>query len=444
MAQLVRTLGLRDLTLLAVGAVIGSGIFLVPGGILKQVENSVALAGLVWLAGGLLSLLGALTYGELAAMKPEAGGLYVYVRDGFGSLPAFLYGWSLFIAVASGTIAGLAAAFSTYLSAVIPLSPLQAKLAAIAMIAAIAVVNVRGARGSSDMQNWTTLAKVLLVVGISVVLLALGRGYSEMRASLWATGDTLSLASKFGLAMFAALWPYEGWQFITYSAGEAADPKRTFPRALVGSVAFMIAVYLLANFAYGAALGPARFSQSDTIAADSISAVLGPGAARLVSITILVSVFSATNSVLLTAPRVFYAMAEDKLFFSKLAEVHPRFHTPAVAIIALAAWSAVLTWLGKFQELVNYAMFVAWIFYGLGAASVFVYRRRHPEMERPFRVPGYPVTPLIFVGAAAVLVLNVVISTPRNAAIGLGMVLLGLPAYLAWRPRNSAVSSHRN
>jgi APA family basic amino acid/polyamine antiporter len=236
--------------------------------------------------------------------------------------------------------------------------------------------------------------------------------------------------------MIGVLWAYEGWQFVTYCAGETVNPQKDFPRALGASVLFLAGIYLLANFGYLAALGPARAAESDTIAATSIATVLGTSAAKLVALTILVSVFSAINSVSLTAPRVFHAMASDGLFFRKLAEIHPRFHTPAFAITLLGLWSAVLACRGKFQELVNYTMFVAWIFYGLGAASVFAYRRKYPDLPRPYLVPAYPWTPLVFTAAAAALVLNVVISTPRNALIGLGIVALGLPAYALWRFKN--------
>lgn len=435
MAQLVRTLRLRDLILLIIGSVIGSGIFLVPGGILREVDHSVGVASLVWIAGGVLSLLGALSYGELAAARPEAGGLYVFIREGFGSLPAFLYGWAMFLAIASGTIASLAVAFSTYLGAVIPMSASAGKVVAIGVVGVITVVNVWGTRRSSDLQNWTTLIKVLLILVICAILLFLGRGYFAIPAALWTEGMSRSLLSKFGIAMIAVLWAYEGWQFVTYCAGEAVDPQKNFPRSLVSSVLFLMGLYLLANFGYLAALGPARAAESDTIAASSIATVLGLNAAKLVALTILISVFSAINSVSLTAPRVFYAMAADGLFFKKLAEVHSRFRTPAVAVTALGIWSAALSLMGKFQELVNYTMFVAWIFYGLGAAAVFAYRHKYPDLTRPYQVPGYPWTPLVFVLAAAALVLNVVVSTPRNASIGLGIVGLGLPAYALWKTR---------
>ena len=247
MTQLVRTLRLRDLVLLIIGSIIGSGIFLVPGGILRQVDHSIGIASLVWIAGGVLSLLGALSYSELAAMKPESGGLYVYVRDGFGPLPAFLYGWTMFLAIASGTMASLAVAFSTYLGEIVPLGPLAEKIIAIGVIAVITAVNVWGTRHSSDLQNWTTLAKVLLIVMLSAILLLLGHGYSAIPGSLWNENISGSLLSKFGLAMITVLWAYEGWQFVTYSAGEVIEPQKNFPRALFSSVLLMVGLYLVTN-----------------------------------------------------------------------------------------------------------------------------------------------------------------------------------------------------
>jgi len=441
MATLPRTLGLRDLTLLIIGSVIGSGIFLVPGAILRQVAGSMALALLVWFAGGVLSLLGALTYGELSAMNPAAGGLYVYIRDCFGRLPAFLYGWTLFLVIASGSVATLAVAFSTYLGQILPLTNFAGKVASVAMIAAVTAVNVRGTRQSADLQNSTTLVKAGAILVMSAVLFWLGHGFASSGAALWPASESRSLVSGFGLAMIAVLWAYEGWQFATYSAGEAIDPQRNFPRAFLAGIMALIAFYLLANLAYLAALGPVRAAASDAIAATAIAATVSPAGAKLVALAILVSVFSAANSVQLTAPRVFYAMAADGLFFRRLAEVHPRFRTPAFAVLAGGAWSALLACSGTFQQLFTYVIFVGWIFYALAAASIFVYRKRAPDRLRPYRVPGYPWTPLVFILAAAALVANTITATPRDTVAGLGIVLLGLPAYFIWRSRSKGTAS---
>ena len=433
MRNLPRTLGLRDLTLLTVGSVIGSGIFLVPGGVLRQVGGFVVPAMLVWLVGGILSLLGALTYGELGAMRPAAGGLYVYIRDCFGRFPAFLFGWTLFFVIGSGAVATLAVAFGAYLGELVPLTPGLEKLVAVLMIAVVAAVNVAGTRASADLQNWTTAAKVLGILLMSAALLWLGRGFEGSAPALWPARYDAGLASGFGLAMIGVLWAYEGWQFVTYSAGEVVNARRTLPLGLVAGTASLVVIYLFANLGYLAALGPAGVADSDRLAATAVSAVVGPWAAKLVAVIILVSIFSAANGTMLTAPRVFYAMARDRLFFQRLAEVHPRFQTPAFAVAAGAAWSIILAATGTFEQLLTYVVFAGWIFYALAAAAVFVYRRREPDAARPYRVPGYPVTPLLFIIAAAALVLNTVATQPFRAGVGIGIVLVGAPAYLIWR-----------
>jgi basic amino acid/polyamine antiporter, APA family len=439
MASLVRTLRLRDILLLFIGSVIGSGIFLTPGLILKQVHGSVGLAMLVWVAGGIMSLLGALTYAELAAANPEAGGLYCFIRDGFGRLPAFLYGWCLFLVISSATIAALARAFSRYLAEVIPLSTFQSNGAAMAMIAVVAAVNVRGTRHSSDLQNWTTLIKGGLVVVLSLVLLTLGRHAGEIAASAKTSLSGVELFSSFSLAMIAVLWAYEGWQFGTYSAGEVVEPRKVFPRAFLLGSLLLMGLYVVAVAGYLVALGPARASESEAIAATAVNAVLGPWAGKIVALTILISVFSATNSVVLTAPRVFYAMAKDNLFFKTLAEVHPRFHTPAPAIIVLCAWSAALTFAGKFSELIDGVVFIGWIFYGLSGAAIFPLRRRGAGKDLPYRVPGYPWTPIVFLLAAAAVVGNAIFLATkdpnqfRHVLAALILMALGAPAYLFWR-----------
>ncbi len=441
MPELVRTLRLRDLLLLFIGSVIGSGIFLTPGLIFRQLDGSVGLSLLVWLAGGVLSLLGALTYAELAACNPEAGGLYCFIRDGFGRLPAFLYGWCLFLVIASGSVAALARAFSRYLAEIIPLTPWASTIVAVAMIAVVTAVNIWGTRKSADLQNWTTLLKVGIIVVLSIVLLALGHHVRAIPSAMGTTRHGLTLFSSFGLAMIAVLWAYEGWQFGTYSAGEVVDPQRSFPRAFLAGSLLLAGLYMIAVLAYLVALGPAAATASDAIAATAVGEVLGPWAGKLVALTILVSTFSATNSVILTAPRVFYAMAHDDLFFKKLAVVHEKFRTPAFAIVALGVWSAVLTCAGKFSELIGGVIFIGWIFYGLGAAAIFPIRRASAGRPIPYRVPGYPWTPFIFVLVAAAIVGNAIYlafrdpSQFKNLAVAILLFLIGLPAYFFWRKR---------
>jgi APA family basic amino acid/polyamine antiporter len=441
-AELTRTLRERDLLLLFVGSVIGSGIFLTPGLIQRQVGGSVGASLLVWLLGGVLSLLGALTYAELAAANPEAGGLYCYIRDGFGRLPAFLYGWCLFLVIASATIAALAHAFTTYLQEIIPLSPVASSVVTLLMVAVVTAVNIWGTRKSSDVQNVTTLIKAGIIVVLGSVLLALGfsRGthVAEIPAALGTSQTGYAFFSAAGLAMITVLWAYEGWQFGTYSAGEVVDPQRCFPRTFLFGSLILMGLYLFAVIAYLVALGPAQAAQSDTIAATAARAVLGPWAGKLVAATILISTFSSTNSVMLTAPRVFFAMANDNLFFKKLAEVHPRFGTPAAAVLALGVWSCVLASAAGFAKLANGAIFIGWIFYGLGAASIFPIRRANAGKPVPYRVPGYPLTPLLFVLAALAIVGNAIyaaVNDPREFTyllVAIVLMLLGLPGYFFW------------
>jgi len=441
--NLPRTLGLRDLILLTIGSVIGSGIFLVPGAVLRQVNGFIIPALLVWMVGGVLSLLGALTYGELAALKPEAGGLYVYIRDCFGRFPAFLFGWTLFFVISSGAVATLAVAFSAYLGEIMPLTPLLAKSIAVLMIAVVTMVNVLGTRKSSDLQNWTTAAKVIAILAMSLVLLWFGRGFQGSGPILWPSHVNTSLVSGFGLAMISVLWAYEGWQFVTYNAGEVTNAKRNFPLGLLIGTSALIGIYLLANLGYLAALGGIGVAKSDRLAATAVSTVIAPAAVKLITIMILISIFSATNGAILSSPRVYYAMARDGLFFHKLAEVHPSFQTPAFAVIAGAVWSAILAITGTFEQLLTYVIFIGWIFYALAGASVFIYRRRMPDAVRPFRVPGYPLTPLLFVIAAAALALNTIVTQPTRAGTGIVIVLLGAPAYLIWRKKTDRIDSKR-
>jgi len=264
---------------------------------------------------------------------------------------------------------------------------------------------------------------------------------AQSQAATWPASFSSSLAVGMGAAMIGVLWAYEGWQYVTFSAGETRDAQRTFPRAITIATAALVALYLLVNLGYLAALGPAGAAQSQRIAADAASSVLGPAAGKIVGALILVSIFSAANGLILTAPRLYFAMARDGVFFKRLAIVNPRFGTPAFAIIATATWAAVLAASGTFEQLLTFVVFTGWIFYGLGALSVFVYRRTQPDAPRPFRVPGYPITPLLFVLSAAGLVLNTMVTQPRRAAAGLGVVLLGTPAYFAWRARSRRAAS---
>ena len=441
--NLARVLSLRDLILIVIGTVIGSGIFLVPGSVLRQVDGHIGPMLLVWVVGGVLSLLGALTYAELGAMDPAAGGLYIYLRRAFGPLTAFLYGWTFFLVMGSGSAATLAVASTSYLQEFVPLDAVGQKLCAIFLLAIVAAINVASTRGSANVQNWSTGIKVGALLVMSAVLLSAGQGFSGSADGMWPRAITPAFLSSMGLSMIGVLWAYEGWQYVTFSAGEAIDPQRTFPRAIVVGTAALIGIYVFANVGYLAALGPRGLAASDRVAAEAVQAIVGSGAAKLVAAAILVSIFSAINGITITAPRVYYAMAKDDLFFRRLADVHPRFGTPALAVMAGTAWAMVLATTGTFEQLFTYVVFVSWIFYALGAVGVFVLRRREPAAARPFKVPGYPWTPLAFILAALALVANTIATQPGRAAVGIGVVLLGMPVYAIWRAvRGRASGAH--
>ncbi|MGQ0641902.1 MAG: APC family permease [Gemmatimonadaceae bacterium] len=432
-AGLRRTLGPLDLTLLTIGLVIGSGVFIVPAVVLRSTGGSMPLALSIWVIGGILSLLGALTYGELGAMDAGSGGLYSYLRDAFGPFLAFLYGWTLLLVLATGSVATLAAAAANYFGEFVALGDIGKKVFSVVVILVLGVVNVLSTRKSATLQNVATGIKVTAILVMSGLLIALGSGGPAASAPTGSTAPTFM--AGVGVAMISVLWAYEGWQYTTFAVGEAVDPQRTFPRALISGTLILIALYVLANVAYLAALGGARVAASERVAAEAVTTVVGPTAGRLVAAAIMISMFSAALSIVITAPRVYYTMARDGLFFSKLAEVHPRFGTPAFAIVVGTIWSMLLAATGTFQQLLTYVVFIGWIFYGLGAIAVMVLRRTRPAAERPFRVPGYPITPVIFTLSAVAIVANTILTQPRNVALGLLIVALGAPAYLIWRRR---------
>jgi APA family basic amino acid/polyamine antiporter len=431
MEQLRRTLSLRDLIFIVVGTVIGSGIFLTPGAVVRN-AGSGGMALVVWTVGGVLSLLGALTFAELGASNPDSGGMYAYLRGAFGPLPAFLYGWTMFLVIGSGSLATLGAAFPQYLNVFVPLSPVSSRAVALAMIAIVSALNIRGTRQSADVQGMATLLKAGVILLLAVLLIAMSRGGHE-RTIWWPEHFSLAALSAAVTGMIGVLWAYEGWQYVTFSAGETLDPQRTFGRGIVAGTVALIGIYVLANVGYFSALGVSGVAASTRVASDAAGAVLGAAAGSIVAGVILVSIFSAANGMMLTLPRLFFAMARDRVFFARIAEVHPRFGTPAAAIVGTGLWSAVLVLSGTFEQLLTYVVFMSWVWFALAALAIFVYRRRDAGRRRPFLTPGYPVTPILFVLAAILIVINTIMAQPVQSIIGLGLALLGVPAYFVWR-----------
>ncbi len=436
--DLRRTLTARDVAVITIGTIIGSGIFLTPGTVLTNAGGYVGLSLSVWVVGGALTLLGALAYAELGCMRTGTGGLYAYLRDAFGPVVAFAYGWTLFVVIASGSVAALAVAVGDNLAALVPVGATTKKVVAAIVLAGLALVNVRGTRQSAAVLTIATTLKVGALAFLIVVLPLVGTGFQSV-STAWPEQVNPAVLTAGLAAMIGVLWAYEGWQYATFVGGEVREPQRNFPRGLIGGTLAIIVIYVLANVGYVAGLGPSQLAASSTVAPDAARAAFGPGLApTLIGIAVLVSVTSAAHGLLLTASRVFYAMARDGVFFRQLGEVHPRFGTPANSIIALAVWGGVLAMSGTFNTLLTYVVFVGWVFYGLGGLCVIVFRIREPNAPRPFKVPGYPVTPVLFVLSAAAIVVNTVVANPIRGAIGLGAALMGVPVFFAWKGRRGA------
>lgn len=429
--QLLRVLGLWQNTAIVVGIMIGTAIFIVPAEITREVgSRSSALA--VWASAGLLSLFGALTFAELAAMLPQAGGQYVYLREAYGPLVSFLCGWTHFLSVQSGGDATLAVGFARYLGDFLPLTPWQQKAAAVAVIVVLTAINTVGVREGGWVQSVLTGVNVGAIVALIALGYALVHGSPGGVASLPAPSG-LGFLSSFGVAMIAALWAYEGWNNVTFSAGEASQPGRNLPFALILGTSAVIALYLGLNAVYYHVLTLPEIAQSPRVAADAAVRILGRRSSHLVAFGIIISTCGSLNGSILTAPRVYYAMAKDGLFFRWCAAVHPRFHTPHLALVVQALWTILLVGLGQYEQLFTYTIFAAWVFYALTAFAVISLRRTQPDLPRPYRVFGYPFTPIIFVVASAWFIVNTLLTKPLEAGIGCLIVAVGVPVYLFWR-----------
>ena len=435
--SLLRALGLSDTLALVVGTIIGSGVFLVPADIARSVHSSAAMLA-VWIVGGIFTLLGAMSLAELGAAIPHAGGVYTFIGRAFGPLAGFLCGWMLFTVGTSGSIATLAAAIPIYVGGFEPLSPAAGKGLGLAAIAVFTAVNIVGVRSGARLQNALTVLKVggLLAMVTAVFLLP-----SPPRPAGGAVPGPAG-AAAFGTALVAVLWAYEGWHDVSFAAGEMRDPQRDFPRGAIGGVAIVVALYLAANFAYLHVLTPAEIAASERVALTAIRRVAGETGARLLTAAILCSILGAMNALVLAGPRAYYQMARDGLLFERFGRVHPRWRTPAEAILLQGIWSGLLVlFIGGFSQLFTYVIFGAWIFYGLAVAGVIALRRKEPDLPRPFRVPGYPAVPALFAIAAALLVASTLVATPRESLIGLAFIALGIPLYLLRRRKRPAAAA---
>jgi len=432
MTHLQRKLTLYGLTMIAVGSCIGSGIFVTPYEIVRAVPHH-GYALLVWTLGGLIALTGALTFAELGGMFPQSGGVYVYIKEAFGELAGFLYGWIILLVINTGALAALGIALAEYMTYFIPLGYWGKILLAIGVIAGLTAINVTGVGVSQAFANLFTGLKLAAIAGIILIGIFF---YDEQNTFIELSltenmPDNLMGAVLLGL--IGVLWSFGGWHHASYLAGEAIDAQHTVPRAMVLGALIVTVTYVLVNFAYMLLLPLPAIAGTTRVAGDAVATVL-PFGGQLVAIAIAVSIFGTIGIYTMSAPRIYFAMARDGIFFQSLAKVHPRFQTPALAMIVQAAWAILLLlfW-GTFSDLITYVTFMDIAFMTLAGACVFVFRFRRPEAERPYQVAGYPWVPLVFVIVSGAFVINTLIQRPVQALAGLLFLGLGILVFFLYR-----------
>jgi basic amino acid/polyamine antiporter, APA family len=427
-------LGLFSATMMVVGGIIGSGIFLNPAIVAARVRTA-GLTLAVWVIGGLVALIGALIFAELGARRPVAGGGYVYLRDAYGRLPAFLYAWTLLLVIATGAIAAVAVTFASYTAALFGWNESARVPVAVAAIAILSLVNYLGVKPGAVTQNVFTVLKLAALA----FLIAAGLSGASAGAPAPAPPHPDSTVFAVGAALVPVLFAFGGWQQTNFIAEELIEPEKNLPRALLAGVVIVVAVYLVANLAYLKTLGISGLAESTAPAADALKIRLGRAGGNLISAGIAISTFGFLNLVILVSPRVYRAMAADGLFFPALARLHTRYRTPSAAILFQGIWAILLTITGRYGDLLDYVVFGDWIFFGSTAATLFVFRNRpNPGLESPkirFTMPGYPIAPLIFILAAVYVVIGSVASNPGNAIKGAALILLGIPVFLSWDRR---------
>lgn len=444
---LVRAIGLGSAVLFVIGGVIGSGIFLTTGGMAAMVPSTPLLLA-AWCLGGVLAICGGLTYAEMAAMFPRSGGVYVFLKHAYGPLPAFLYGWASLLVVISGGAAAVAVGFAEYLSYFFPWASRQhvlvtlplpwgvaslsgAQVAAAGSLGVLAAVNYAGVRWGAGVNALMTAAKVGALAALPVLAIVATRT-TPVFTPVVPPGVERPLAA-FGVAMIAVMWTYESWYFVTLAAGEIKDPQRNLPRALVLGVLGLTLIYVTVNVAYFFALTLDEMKGVTRIAERAATALAGAGGATFIASTVVVSTFGCNAAAILAGSRLLFAMARDRAFLPFASRVHPRFHTPHVAILALSGWAVVLALSGTYEQLFTYVMFASILFSVAGGLALFRLRRLMPDHPRPYRTWGFPVVPLVFVVGSIAFVLNTLVERPFESLAGLGLLALGLPVYWHWR-----------
>lgn len=436
--RLPRRLGVWSAAAVLVGSTIGSGIFRVPSTVAEQVGAVGAIAG-VWAVGALVALFGALTIAELAAMYPRSGGIYVFLREAYGPLPAFLFGWTELLVIRPSALGAIAMIFAEYSNRFLGMGEAGVRVLAASVIAGLALANVRSVRWGAAVQNSSTAAKLLAIVGLAALVFLFGSG------SGGATSGPVSFSplswGGFGLALVSVMWAYDGWADLTSMAGEVKEPGRTMPRAIIGGVLGVVAVYLAINAAYLYVLSVPAMAASELVASDAAQAVFGAAGASMAAALVVLSTFGALNGAMMTGPRVFYAMAEDGVFFRPVAAVHPRWRTPYAAILLAAGLGIAFVSLRTFEQLANAFVLGIWPFYALAVGAVFLLRRRRPDAARPYRTAGYPLVPLVFLLAAVAMLVNAAVQDTVPTLAGFAVILLGIPVFRLWHGRTPAPHS---
>jgi APA family basic amino acid/polyamine antiporter len=429
--RLPRHLGLGSAVAVLVGSTIGSGIFRVPAGVAERLHEPGPVM-LAWVVGGLVALFGALTYAELAAALPRSGGVFAYILEGFGPLPAFLFGWSELTVIRASALGAIATIFAEYLGYFIHLDPVQVRWVAAVAIFAMGALNYVGVSSAAVVMNLTTIAKFGALAALALLAFTADSGGASHFTPAWRGGLDLSLM---GTALIAIMWTYDGWADLSFMGGEVKDPGRTLPLALILGTAAIVLVYLLLNVAYIYLVPLPEMAGSRLIAAtaaDRIPMFAGKGGA-VVSGIVMVSCFGALMGSMMTGPRIFFAMADRGLFFRGIARVSPRFQSPSVAIWLATTLGVLYVLFNDFQQLADKFILGIWPFYALAVAAVFVLRRTRPDMPRPYRTWGYPVVPILFLLASVAMVVNALWTDPINTGITFAIILTGIPVYYGWR-----------
>ena len=429
--RLPRHLGLWSAVAVLVGSTIGSGIFRVPASVADRLHDPGPVL-LTWVLGGVIALFGALTIAELAGALPRSGGVFAYILEAFGPLPAFLFGWSELAVIRASALGAIATIFAEYFGYFVPMTATQVRLLAAAAVIAVGLLNYLGVSRAAVVMNLTTIAKYGALATLGLLAFSAGEGSWSHFTPAWSTGINVSLM---GTALIAIMWTYDGWADLSFMGGEVKNPGRTLPMALIIGTASILAIYLLLNLAYIYLVPLPEMAKSPLIAATAAERIplLGRFAGGIISLVVMVSCFGTLHGSMMTGPRIFFAMADRGLFFQSIARVSPRYQSPSVAIWLATALGVIYVLLNDFQQLADKFILGIWPFYALAVAAVFVLRRTRPELSRPYRTWGYPVVPVVFLLASVGMMGNALWTDPVNTGITFGIILLGWPVYYAWR-----------